>query len=302
MRPRRRPTGRGSAKPRGSAAPGDRRRRLAALHVGGVFAFAVLFAAFPVGGAIASAAEGLVAAQEPAAAPAPEPPAATGSVLSGRDLVLLRRECTSTIHRQEVTLFANGTVRLRQGPPGEEEMSLGELPPDEVEALVAALRAEDLDGGEGSAGPEGDWVEVCRLELPVLATPGPGPRPFGEGPRTPTAERAPRRQTGQTVFTYRRFDSLPLGLSRATAVVDRLAVRTVVRRGLPSDYRPRPGDVLRRADGVLFEVVRETAQVGEEGPRGWELQGVVQPLAVYVAEADVPTEFVELVSRAGESP
>ncbi|HEX2163262.1 MAG TPA: hypothetical protein VHM02_04885, partial [Thermoanaerobaculia bacterium] len=67
---------------------------------------------------------------------------------------------------------------------------------------------------------------------------------------------------------------------------------------LPAGYRPRPGDVLRRADGVLFRVVRATAEL-EGMPGGWELHGVVQPLAVYVVEADLPRAFVELVSRAG---
>jgi len=222
--------------------------------------------------------------------------AAAGDDLSGRDVVLLRRDCASAIHREEVTLFANGTVRLRRGPPGEEEMSLGELPPDEVAALVAALREEDLTEGEGSGGPEGEWVERCRLELPVLATPG-SPPPPGRVPRTPAAERSPRGPAAPVVFTYGRFDSLPLGLSRVAAAVDRLVPRATVRRGLPAGYRPRPGDVLRRVDGVLFTVVRTTAQLGPEGPRGWELQGVVQPLAVYVAESDLPAEFVELVSR-----
>ena len=275
----------------GALALGPRTRGpLAAAVLIGLFAAAVL------PGPSGSGARG---AQEPGTPTAPERPTASAFDPSGRDVVLVRRECTSAIHRQEVTLFANGTVRLRQGPPGEEAMSLGELPPDEVEAIVDSLRGEDLSEGEGSGGPEGDWVEECRLELPVLATPGPAPRRPGSGPRTPTAEGGPRRAPGQTVFTYRRFDSLPLGLSRATATVDRLALRTSVRRGLPSDYRPRPGDVLRRADGVLFEVVRATARLGEDGPRGWELQGVVQPLAVYLAEDDVPALFVELVSRPG---
>ncbi|HEX2253498.1 MAG TPA: hypothetical protein VHQ65_09545, partial [Thermoanaerobaculia bacterium] len=66
---------------------------------------------------------------------------------------------------------------------------------------------------------------------------------------------------------------------------------------LPPGYRPRIGDVLRRLDGVLFRVVRPTVELEEDGPSGWELQGVQQPLALYIGEGDVAQEFVELVSR-----
>jgi hypothetical protein len=55
---------------------------------------------------------------------------------------------------------------------------------------------------------------------------------------------------------------------------------------------PRRGDVLRRVDGVLFRVVARTAD-----ENGWELQGVEQPLVLYVVGSDVPRLFVELVER-----
>jgi hypothetical protein len=257
---------------------------------------------------------------------------------SGRGDVLVRRDCRSSIGREEVTLFGNGTVRVRSGPLGAERMVLGEVRRDEVESLVAAIRREDLrEAGAGAAGPEGDWVERCLLELPVLAEGGGAsgsargepviagsgePAVVGVGESATDAaegaaggaaegagglpdgdaEAGPGRPAGDgpaTRFVYGQLDSLSLPLSRLVALVDGLAARVMVGAaagGLPTGYRPREGDVLRRIDGVLFRVVRSTAAL-EGMPRGWELQGVQQPLAVYVVESDLPREFVELVSR-----
>jgi hypothetical protein len=256
-------------------------------------------------------------------------PVAAQPIPTGRGDVLLRRDCRSTIAREEVTLFGNGTVRLRNGPRGEERMVLVEVTRDEVESLVAALRAEDFsEAGAGSAGPEGDWVERCLLELPVLAAAGAGDAgsgdagsgdagsgapgsdltgTFGSGsghvgvPR-PDQPLGPGRPSGDrpaTRFRYGHLDSLSLPLARVVALVDELAARVAAGAAagrLPAGYRPRQGDVLRRADGVLFRVVRAT-EAFDELPGGWELQGVVQPLALYIFEADLPLEFVELVSR-----
>jgi hypothetical protein len=210
----------------------------------------------------------------------------------GSDVVLLRRDCRTVQHREEVTLFGSGTVRLRRGEPGAETMVLGEIPPDAVAALVGELRGEPMEeAGAGSAGPEGEGVESCLVELPVLGpgevTSGPG---VAGGPVTAVR------------FRYRHFDSLSLPLARVVARVDELVARVsegAAAGRLPPGYRPRPGDVLRRSDGVLFTVVRATAELPGLPP-GWELQGTVQPLVVYIQEPDVPREFVELVSRQGD--
>lgn len=268
-------------------------------------------------------------------------PAAGQPIPGGRGDVLLRRDCRSAIAREEVTLFGNGTVRLRSGPLGEERMVLVEVTRDEVESLVAALRAEDFaEAGAGSAGPEGDWVERCLLELPVLAevaageaapgeaaggaeerpdagdAAGAGSDPVGAGgdprreeaaspggaPSRPEGSLGPGRPSGDQPairFRYGHLDSLSLPLARVVALVDELAARVATGAAagrLPAGYRPRQGDVLRRADGVLFRVVRDTAAFAEM-PGGWELQGVVQPLVLYVFEADLPSDFLELVSR-----
>jgi len=206
-----------------------------------------------------------------------------------RSAVLLRRECVSSLERQEVTLFANGTVRLWDGPPGEETMALGELAPDELETYVQRLWEEDLSETERlSRGPEGEWVEGCRLVLRYGAM----ARWLGPPPRREDRDWRPQ---GDEAFAYRRFDSLSLPLSRIVALVDGMigrVDRAAGRHTLPPGYRPREGDVLRRGDDVVFRVERRTAD-----KHGWEMQGVEQPLVIYVPEDEIPRLFVELVER-----
>jgi hypothetical protein len=214
-----------------------------------------------------------------------------------RSVVLLERSCESTLDREELTLFANGTVRLRHtilGRGGRVEdatMALGELPPDELAAWVDRVREEDLGETEtASAGPGGDWVERCRLTLDYDAM----ARWIGPPPET-ERDRSGWWPSGRATYRYGHLDTLSLPLARLLSGVDGIAGRVdaaVGRHSLPNGYRPRAGDVLRRADGVLFRVERNTASKG-----GWELQGVDQPLAVYVLEDDIPRLFVELVRR-----
>jgi len=220
---------------------------------------------------------------------APRPLGAQPADDDERSAVLLRRECVSSLERQEVTLFANGTVRLWNGPPGEETMALGELAPDELETYVRRLREEDLSETERlSRGPEGEWVEGCRVVLRygVMA------RWFGPPPRREDLDWQPQ---GDETFAYRRFDSLSLPLSRIVALVDGMVGRVdraAGRHTLPPGYRPREGDVLRRGDDVLFRIERRTAD-----KHGWEMQGVEQPLVIYVPEDEIPKLFVELLER-----
>lgn len=188
-----------------------------------------------------------------------------------RGTPIVRLGCTSDIGHREITLFGNGTVRVLEGARGAEPvLRLGELEPAEAEAAVAQLRREDLSETDPDAGTvSGEWVERCELDL---ALPGQGPRRFA----------------------FRRFDALSLPLARAVALVEGLAERTALVRSehLPPGYAARIGDVLRRVDGTLFEVVAFTAD-----GLGVELQGLVEPLTLYLTKDAVPLEFVALESR-----
>lgn len=188
-----------------------------------------------------------------------------------RSIILLRRDCRSEIGRHEVTLFANGTVRLREGLPQDPKMTLAELNPEELAAFRARLADEDLSEVEERApgGVEGSWVESCVLEL----------------------------QRGDQLrrFRYGRYESLPLTLSRVLTVAEDLAAQVDPRAGaqhLPAGYIPRAGDVLRRVDGELFEVRGQTAD-----KQGVELAGVQVPLTLYVPKSELSKEFVALESR-----
>ncbi len=188
---------------------------------------------------------------------------------SGRSTVLLRLDCGSRLGRREVTLYANGTVRLRQGAPERPEMELAELDGEELAGYLARIREIDLGGPQPHhRGVRGPWVERCDLEI---AAPG-----------------QPRRS-----FSFQRFDSLSLGLARMVQIADDLAAEIEpARQTLPSDYRPHPGDILRRADGARYRVIRTT----RDG-LGVELRGLDQPLTLFVALEDLAGEFVEVVAR-----
>ncbi len=85
---------------------------------------------------------------------------------SNRSLEVLRLDCANRLGRREVTLFGNGTIRLRDGPIGKEWMGLAELNPDELQGTLRRLEQEDLaDATDLPAGVAGDWVEKCDLVL-----------------------------------------------------------------------------------------------------------------------------------------
>ncbi|MCB1036435.1 MAG: hypothetical protein KDD47_21595 [Acidobacteria bacterium] len=211
---------------------------------------------------------------------------------SDRSRVLLRLDCSSQISRQEITLFANGTVRLRErlsdqhelelsdlGQPTDPEeedlhMYLGELSPEELEAYLARFAKENLSESEETSRDSlgGAWVEECRLDL---ALPGQASRHFAFG----------------------RYDSLSLGTAQVVRIARELEEIVERDEGLeppfPPDYEPRTGDVLQRLDGVLFEVVRYTDDGG-----GVELEGVEQPVTIFIDQSNLRARFRRLVRRA----
>ena len=201
--------------------------------------------------------------------PGPRPAAPSEDA---RTVELLRYDCSSRIGRRDLTLFANGTLRLREAGEGAEpRMRLAELGPSELAAFIARLGEEDLSevdvrGREAS----GDWVETCELEL--------------------TLEDAPAR-----LLRFGGLDSVPLALGRLLRVVDDLLLeveRLAPRSRLPADYEARAGDRLRRFDGKLFEVVAYTGDGA-----GLELEGIDDPLVLFIPVAALRDEFEELVSR-----
>jgi hypothetical protein len=196
---------------------------------------------------------------------------ATAGAVSDRSTEIVRHSCENELGRREVTLFGNGTVRLRDGAPGEELMGLAELDPGEMEGFLNRLRQEDLsEVGRLPDGVEGQWIERCTLTLNL---------PGG---------------TDQ-VFRFRRYDSLPLSLSRVLRIVEDLAAEVQDLKGdeqLPVNYEPKPLDILKRRDGELFRIVGFTSD-----KRGVELEGIDQPLAIYVMVDEMRREFVALIER-----
>ena len=173
--------------------------------------------------------------------------------------------------RSDVTLFANGTVRLRKRQDDVESLLLAELTPDELAAYRNRLRAEGLREDRPVAGVTGDWLESCRLVV--------------------------ERPQGSAEFRFGRTDSLPLGLSRVVRIADELRdLESFQNPGsrLPFDYQPRRGDVLEDADGRRFRI-RGFSVVGT----GVELEGLTDPLTLYLDRSELRSHFVELVDGPG---
>lgn len=196
-----------------------------------------------------------------------------------RSIELLRWDCYSPLGRRELTLFGNGTLRLREGPPGQEAMWLHELRPEELDGYRARLLEESLAETPGNfASVEGDWVERCALELAL-------------------PDREPRR------IEFGRYDSLDLDLRRVVVVAQDMLAQIdreappVGAQLLPLDYDPAVGDRLRRVDGQHFEIIAYTAD-----KLGVELQGIEQPLTLYLPRSEVRRQFVALESRRQRSP
>jgi len=186
-----------------------------------------------------------------------------------RTTELVRHRCTSELSTRELTLFANGTLRLRDRLEGRKSMLLAELKPEELEIFSRRLRELDLSEAESMrGGVGGDWVDQCALTFNL------------EGRE-------------ELFFRYGRLDVLPLGLKQAEGVLadlDQLGRTRALHGDLPRDYEPTIGDFLRRVDGTIFEVVGFTSD-----NRGVELSGVNQPVTIYVAREDFRGVFGSLL-------
>lgn len=199
--------------------------------------------------------------------PNPSPPTAAPAIRQ-----VLRLDCASSLGRRDVALFSDGVIRLREGPPGEERLTLYDLDPDRLQGFLARLAEETPpDTGDLSTrGPGGGWVESCRLMLDLAGR-------------------------ERVEFSFARYDALSLARARLVSIareLGRIAEEALDATALPPGYEPQPGDVLKRRDGVRFRVVRPTGDGS-----GVELQGIDQPLTVYIPVGAIRGEFVALVSR-----
>lgn len=196
---------------------------------------------------------------------------AAGETVDPRSQIVVRRDCLSETGYADVTLFANGTIRLREGREPDQIMRLAELPYDVLRDYLNRLEEIDLSETEtGVPAGELEWIGRCEIEL--------------------TGE-----EGEALIYQFGRFESLSLALSRVDAIVDELVVEAeerIPKGRLPKDYEPRAGDILVRADGSRFRVIAYTSD-----KKGLELQGIDQPLTIYVPVSDMDEWFIELVSR-----
>ena len=192
-----------------------------------------------------------------------------------RTTEILSYSCGSEFGRREITLFANGTLRLREGPWHDQKLYLDELAPEAVEENLRLLRSVDLERVTtrirlpSENGLTGRWIERCllRLALPEMDEP--------------------------VEYEHSSFDIPPLAISRLIHVAEELAqyARPAEEEGggVPKGYEPRFGDVLRTAEGHRFKVLWLTSD-----EKGVELEGIDQPLRIFVALSEISTAFVAL--------
>jgi len=196
--------------------------------------------------------------------------------VDARSVELVREQCASRIAMRELVYFANGTVRLREGPIGESTLTLGELGQPDAAEIRRQLADVDLAAVEiVSTAPDGEWVERCRLRLTLTA---------GEA----------------SELAYSPLDAGSLELEKLRRIVDYL---TSVARGngrsieVPASYRARLGDRLERADGAVFEVVGFTSD-----GRAVELVSDAPPMTIFVERERLRVEFRRLLTAAPLEP
>ncbi len=189
-----------------------------------------------------------------------------------RSTEVFRYTCSNHLGRRDVTLFANGTVRLRQGLWDDQELQLDELLPEELQTTLGTLRrlhasGDPLAAGSLHSGPQGDWVDACEL---VLALPG---EPTEQWEFTPLE--IPALIVSQLIQVAEDLADF----TRPLAVADRV----------PTDYRPSRGDVLVTTEGKRYRVVALTID-----GRGVELEGIDTPLRIFVSLDELSNAFASV--------
>lgn len=202
-------------------------------------------------------------------------------VAEPRTWELFRQSCSSPLGKRELTLFLDGTIRLRVRDQEGQDIRLGELPAEPLARTYANLRATQL--GIGREGKEwtqpsqgrslaGEFLQECEvhLQLPGLEVKN---------------------------FLFTPMEITPLWLGQLRQLAEELAERTekLVHAGLPKDYEPQHGDLLRRRDGVIFRFVGKTSD-----QKAWMVEQVGQPITTYYSVDDLNELFVAVVeSRSG---
>lgn len=205
-------------------------------------------------------------------------PIIAGEALLAQDLrsvERLRHRCESGIEVFDLTLFGNGTVRLREGPPEDTEMRLIELSPEELNGYVARLSRRDPTDAfvrgedDRGAGFEGDWVRQCSL---VVSLPG--------------------REAA--TFRFSMFDVQSLELARLITISEQLSARArqPYPRGLPTGYLPQFDDILEDHEGDRWRVMRLS-----EDEMTVELDGIERPERLFVAVSGLAEMFVAVDTR-----
>ncbi len=191
-----------------------------------------------------------------------------------RSTEILKFTCANEFNRREITLFKNGTIRLREGSWDDQKMYLAEIGPeavaDNIRVLADAYAVASIDSLKEPIleGVHGPWTMRCELYLAL-----PELEPF--------------------TYAWSSYAIAPLKVSRIVAIAEELTVHVASRmEELPAGYEPRPGDVLRTAEGLRFRVLRRTAD-----GIGVELEGIDQPLVIYVGLFDLDKAFVALEER-----
>lgn len=210
-------------------------------------------------------------------------PAPLPQVADARSWELFRHRCAGQLGERELTLFLDGTIRLRVSDREGQDVRLGELEEEALARAYGNLRAIQL--GIGREGREwsrptrgrslsGEFLQECDvvLHLPELE---------------------------EKSFLFSPMEILPLWLGQLRQMAEDLAERTeaLAHAGLPKDYQPRHGDVLRRRDGALFRFVGITSD-----NKAWMVEQVGQPITTYYPVEDLQEIFVAVVeSRAGSA-
>ncbi|MDA8019328.1 MAG: hypothetical protein MPN21_17950 [Thermoanaerobaculia bacterium] len=189
-----------------------------------------------------------------------------------RSVELFYYGCADELHRRDVTLFANGTLRLRSGPRDAQEMKLEELGPTELRQhlnqLLRIRSSRDFPDQLRLKGSlDGRWVGSCRYSLDL-----PGFQPI-------------RLQVGS-------FDVLPLELRQLQQYADELAEMTrplVAPDSLGPNYVPEIGDVLRTHEGEIYRVRGRTSD-----GRALELESLDGNWRIFVPEDELTDVFAAL--------